>query len=84
MSEEIELTLYSKEECHLCDEMEKAINLLPASMNVKLRKIDISKNPELEEKYGREIPILFSGDIQLARYKVSPDVLQKKLIKIVG
>ena len=56
----IALTLYSRPGCHLCDEMkaviQRAARAVEASITVE--EIDISTDPELEARYGLEIPVL--------------------------
>jgi hypothetical protein len=72
----IELTLYSRPDCHLCDQMVDA--LAPAlEGRAEIRIVDISTDPELERKYGRSIPVLAAGDLELSRYRLDRDRLER-------
>jgi hypothetical protein len=52
------LTLYSRVDCHLCDQ---AIELLDR-MAVPWRPVDIDADPELAGKYGLHVPVLQHPD----------------------
>ena len=57
----VPLTLYSKPGCGLCDEMKEEIERARVPRRIVLDEVDISGSPELEERYGRSIPVLFIG-----------------------
>ena len=55
------LTLYYREGCHLCEDMEGLLyELLPAS-SFRLERIDIDDNPELQRDMNDQVPLLVSG-----------------------
>ena len=55
------LTLYYREGCHLCEDMEGLLfELLPAS-SFRLERIDIDDNPELQRELNDQVPLLVSG-----------------------
>ena len=69
------LTLYSRPGCHLCD---LAASLLDR-LEISWREVNIEEDAELEERYGLEIPVVFSertkkklsfpfGEEQLSRF----------------
>lgn len=65
----IELTLLSRPDCHLCDEMLDALApLLPSSARVSV--VDIGTDAELERRYGLRIPVLKAGDEELSVYRL--------------
>jgi len=73
------LTLYSKPGCHLCDEMKHVIDTVAARMPVALEVIDITTDPRLEALYGTEIPVLFVGEKKAAKYRVTPEELERRI-----
>jgi glutaredoxin len=75
-----QLTLYSRPDCHLCDDMETTIQNFSKKNSVDLRIVDISNNATLETQYGQEIPVLFIDGRKVAKYRVSEQELQKALI----
>lgn len=81
---EVELTLYSKPDCHLCDEMEDALRKASHGMSVRVRRVDITTDAKLEKLYALEIPLLTHGDERLARHRADERTLAAKLRKIVS
>jgi uncharacterized membrane protein len=61
----IEVTLYSKEDCHLCeDAISDLDNLLGKAPHI-LKVIDVNGDPALQEKYGSEVPVIEVGPYTL-------------------
>jgi len=77
---EIALTIYTKPECGLCDEMKEVVASLPKELHVTLREIDITADSELEKKYLLDIPLLFHGDRCLAKHRTD----EKDLFNEIG
>jgi len=75
----IALTLYSRPGCHLCDEMKAVIDRVAATVSVTTEVIDISTNPDLEARYGLEIPVLLVNGKKAAKYRVSESDLVRQL-----
>jgi len=77
----IRLTIYSRPGCHLCEVMKAAVDrVLPVvGTAVAVEEIDISTDPELEARYGVEIPVLVLDGRKVAKYRVSDDELTRML-----
>jgi glutaredoxin len=69
----IALTIYTRPGCHLCDDMKAAIKRVAQASPepVMLEEIDISSDPELERRYGEEIPVLLLGNRKIAKYRIA-------------
>jgi thioredoxin-like negative regulator of GroEL len=57
-----QLTLYSRAECHLCDQAEALVTPIIQHGQWQLVKVDIDSDPDLLEKYGFSIPVLLRND----------------------
>jgi uncharacterized membrane protein len=57
--------MYSKEVCHLCDEALQYLDDLQNTVPHKLEVIDIAGDPELQKKYGLNIPVIEVGPYRL-------------------
>jgi hypothetical protein len=77
----IVLTLYSRPGCHLCDEMKAVIHRVTraADTPITVEEIDISTDPDLEARYGLEIPVLLVDGKKAAKYRVTEDELARLL-----
>ncbi len=75
----IELTLYSRPGCHLCDQMKATIDRVARTIPLTLRVVDISGNADLEARYGVEIPVLLVDGRKTAKYRIEEADLRRSL-----
>jgi glutaredoxin len=82
----IEITIYSRPGCHLCEEMmatvQRAMRL--TRQPARLDEIDISRDPDLEARYGLEIPVLMVDGRKAAKYRVTEDAVIRLLAARTG
>ena len=52
------VTLYSKPDCHLCDEAEDRLARLSRRVGLSYRKVDIESSPELFARLRYRIPVI--------------------------
>ena len=78
----IALTIYSRPGCHLCDEMKTIVRRVARSVTtpITIEEIDISTDPDLESRYGVEIPVLLVDGEKAAKYRVSEQELTRMLL----
>ena len=84
--ESLNLTIYSRPGCHLCDEMKGIVQRVARSAPgpIRIEEIDISTDPDLEARYGVEIPVLFVDGKKAAKYRVTEEELTRILITRSG
>ena len=77
----IELTIYSRPGCHLCSEMQLIVERVVRDLAApaRIERVDIAENPELEARYGLEIPVLLMNGRKVAKYRVA----EKELTRIL-
>lgn len=73
--------IYSRPDCHLCEVAKAVIATVQtgAQPPFELREIDISDDPELEQRFGLEIPVVFIAGRKAFKYRVDEDELRDKL-----
>lgn len=64
----VELTLYGRTYCHLCDDMLTGLHALQARFAFQVTVIDVDSDPALEARYGELVPVLMHGDRELCHY----------------
>ncbi len=72
-----QLTLYSREDCHLCEDMQ---NLLPSYLDEAGLSFDIvyiDNNSDLEQQYGTLVPVLKAGENEICHYFLDVKALQQ-------
>ncbi len=75
----IELVLYSRPGCHLCDEMKELIAQVRGDFEARLREVDVSTDPALEADYGELIPVLLVDGKKAFKYRTTRDALRERL-----
>ena len=80
------LTIYSRPGCHLCTEMKLTVERIVRGMDrpVRIEEINIANDPELEARYGLEIPVLLVNGRKAAKYRVTEEELTRILMARAG
>jgi uncharacterized membrane protein len=76
------ITLYSKPECHLCDDALVMLNRLAPQYGLSIREVNILDDPALVEAYGEKIPVIIAGDGAIGRLVAPID--EKELRHYLG
>ncbi len=72
---ELVLSIYSRPECHLCDEMFEALKKWQSRFNFKVNIIDIDQDTSLIARFAARIPLLAFGDIEICEYHLDEKAL---------
>jgi glutaredoxin len=80
----IQVTIYSRPGCHLCDEMKAIVAHVARTMPIDLQEVDVSASAELEALYGLEIPVLMIDGKKTAKYRVTEAELRRALAGRAG
>ena len=82
MDNSIQIDIYSRPGCHLCDEAKAVIERVRRRVDLSLRVIDIESDPALEQKYGSQIPVVFINGNKAFKYHVDEAELEKKVKRL--
>ena len=78
------VVIYSRANCHLCEEAEKNVREVLVEIHFGLEVIEINGDQELERLYGEEVPVItINGDVH-DYYKVDKQRLLKALRALNG
>jgi glutaredoxin len=75
----IDVTIYSRPGCHLCQEAKKQIAPLLKSSGARLTEINIDTDPELRARYDYDVPVIFMGSRKVAKHKVDLTQFRRQL-----
>ena len=67
-----QVTLYSRNGCHLCDEVLVQLQGLQQEHGFRLQEIDIDQDAELREKYNHHVPVVTVNGMEALRHRWSP------------
>ncbi len=62
------LIVYSREGCHLCDEMIAELQSLMSDYESILSIVDVDADAALEERYGDRVPVLVGEGGEICHY----------------
>ena len=75
----MKLTLYSRAECHLCDEMYAALLAYLPRFRFDIERIDVDRDPDLRHRYGARVPVLVVGEHEICHYFLDEPALLARL-----
>jgi glutaredoxin-like protein DUF836 len=61
-------SIYSRPECHLCEEMFDALRKYQSRFDFTVQIIDIDQEPSLTARFAARIPLLAAGDVEICEY----------------
>src|SRR5690349_16220819 len=77
----LQVTLYTRPGCHLCDEAKSQIAPLLAEFGVRLCEINIDADPALHELYNVDVPVIFLADRKVAKHRVDLNQFRRQLLE---
>ena len=77
----MEVVLYTKEGCHLCEVARQAIEPLREEFGFTFRVVSLESDPALRKRYALAIPVILLDGREVARHRVDPARFRRKLEK---
>ena len=82
MQRKIEVVIYSKPGCHLCEEMKTEIARANCSDLYLLKEINIESDPELLKQYQHDIPVLKIDGVETFRHRLRAEHFREKILAV--
>ncbi len=79
MPESIQIEIYSRPGCHLCDDAKAVIEPFIGKYSIQLKVTDVDSDSALREAYGWEIPVVMINGKEAFRHRVDRAGLERKL-----
>ncbi len=73
------VTVYTRVDCHLCDEAKTIVAAVTLDLGASWREVDVDADPVDRAEYGDLVPVVLVDGVPLAYYRVEPDRLRKAL-----
>ncbi|TMM16879.1 MAG: glutaredoxin family protein [Actinobacteria bacterium] len=73
------VTVYSRPQCHLCEEAVGVLAGLQAELGFELRQLDITADEALHRAYFERVPVVLLDGDELCEYFVDEAVLRERL-----
>ncbi|HVT45251.1 MAG TPA: glutaredoxin family protein [Thermoanaerobaculia bacterium] len=70
----VEIVIYSRPGCHLCDEARLVIDeaIHDHDLAAVVREVNIDDDPELQARYTWDVPVIFVAGRKAFKYRVEP------------
>jgi len=82
MPDPINIVIYSRPGCHLCDDAKAVIEKVRSRYSFILKQINIESDPALEQAYGTEIPVITINGNKAFKYRVDEQEFERKVKRL--
>jgi glutaredoxin len=79
VSAEPRITFYSRVGCHLCDDARAVVVRVCADLGESFVEVDVDSDPDLEDRFGEEVPVTFVDGRQHDFWRVDEGRLRAAL-----
>lgn len=81
MHESVEVVLYTRQDCPLCDKAKASIRAAETlyRLHIRMREVDIDDDPALLEMFTDDVPVVYVNGREAFRHRVSPEELAEFL-----
>ena len=73
------LTLITRRDCHLCDEMAAVIDRVAPTFSAAVEVRDVDSDPDLRAQYTDEVPVLLIDGRKAFKYRMTARELERRL-----
>jgi len=73
------LVLYSRDNCHLCDAFEDELNDFLKQTDAGYKKVDVDSQQQFQNLYGNDVPVLTLDDLIICQHFFDRD----KILKVI-
>jgi len=75
----ITVTLYTRNDCHLCDQAKEDLESLQEKYPHRLVEVDVDSDPAIQKIYGEAVPV-----VEVGPYRLSAPFDKQKLMMTIG
>lgn len=81
MSRPVDVKLYTREDCHLCEDAKQTIESVAEEIDrpVTIDEIDVDSDETLRAEYGERVPYVFVDGWPAFKYEVDKTELRRQL-----
>lgn len=78
----IHIQIYSRPNCHLCEQAKAAIERARTEVAFTLEEINIDEEPELRVLYTNDVPVIFINGRKAFKHRVAAGEFLKRLRRL--
>jgi glutaredoxin len=80
----LDVTLYTRPGCHLCEEAKTVMAPLVAEFGARLREVNIDEDAVLRARYNCDVPVIFLGAVKIAKHRLVAEQFRRRLAEAKG
>ena len=80
----VRVTVYGKPGCHLCEDAVEVVARVCAELGTTYAEVDITADPDLQRRFGEQIPVTFVDGAQHDFWRVDERRLRAALGRAPG
>lgn len=84
MSLPIRVTILSREDCHLCDDVYRIAVRLQSELYIEVSKLSIDGDKVLVDRYGTRLPVVLLDEVEHCAGNVTEEELRRAIKKRGG
>ncbi|WP_435100756.1 glutaredoxin family protein [Halarchaeum sp. P4] len=73
----VSVTVYTREDCHLCEDVLDTVGRVGADYDLDVTVVDVDDDPELREAYGERVPYVFVEGTPKFKYRMSEQAFRE-------
>jgi glutaredoxin len=73
------VTVYSKPDCHLCEEAMEGLRRMQGELGFALREVDITSDAALHRAYFERIPVISADGDELCEHFLQETLVRERL-----
>ena len=73
------VTLYTRSECHLCDQAKEDLESIQEKYPHRLVEVDVDSDPVIQKRYGDQVPV-----VEVGPYRLPSPFDKQKLMMTIG
>ena len=81
MPANLKVVIYSRPDCHLCDEAKQIIAAAGHADEYTLEEINIESDPNLINRYQHDIPVITINGIETFKHRLTVDEFQSAIVR---
>jgi glutaredoxin len=81
MASATNITVYTRANCHLCEDAIKVIHRVneTTDVSIEVELVNVDEDPELQEEYGDRVPYVLVDDRPVFKYSVDEAELRARV-----
>ena len=76
----VTLILYTRKDCHLCEDMHRQLQELQHDYGFEIDLRDVDAKPDWMSAYSDKVPLLLAGSDEICRYFLDLEALKHRVV----